>query len=73
MGINTPMGIKNYEAPDPDLRQEPIIIRKTFERDKRKLRELYKLLKAGLISPQDIAPREKRLLRIYYGLDTRRH
>jgi hypothetical protein len=63
----------SFEPPDHDLRQEPIVIDKVFERDKRKLHELYKLLKAGLISPQDIDPREKRLLRIYYGFDTRKH
>lgn len=59
---------------DPELlRQEPIIIDKVFEREKRRLHELYKLLKAGLISPQDIPQREKRLLRRYYGMDTRQH
>jgi len=62
---------KNYEL--LDQRQEPIIIDRVFEQEKRKLHELYKLLKAGLISPADIDSKEKRLLRRYYGLDTRQH
>lgn len=64
----------NYKNLDPyDMRQEPIIINRKFEHEKRKLRELYKLLKAGLISPRDVSSREKRLLRIYYGMDSRQH
>jgi len=51
------------------LRQEPIVEDRVFEQEKRKLRELYKLLKAGLISSRDITAKEKRLLRRYYGVD----
>lgn len=59
---------------DPELlRQEPIIVDKVFEQEKHKLRELYKLLKAGLISPSDITSKDKRLLRVYYGMDIRQH
>ena len=50
------------------LRQEPIVEDKMFEQEKRRLRELYKLLKAGLISPRDVTTKEKRLLRRYYGV-----
>lgn len=52
-------------------RQEPIIIDKRFAEEKRKLHELYKLVKAGLISPDDINSKQKRLLRRYYGVQTR--
>lgn len=52
-------------------RQEPIIIDKRFQEEKRRLRELYKLVKAGLISPDDINSKQKRLLRRYYGVQTR--
>lgn len=51
------------------LRQEPIVEDRVFEQEKRRLRELYKLLKAGLISSRDITAKEKRLLRRYYGVD----
>ena len=56
-----------------DQRQEPIILDKAFEQEKRKLHEMYKLIKAGLISPEDISSKDKRLLRRYYGIDTRTH
>jgi len=51
------------------LRQEPIVEDRVFEQEKQRLRELYKLLKAGLISFRDITAKEKRLLRRYYGVD----
>lgn len=39
-----------------------------FEAEKKKLRECYKLVKAGLISPDDIDRRTKYLLMKYYGM-----
>lgn len=50
------------------VRQEPIIIYPEFEKEKKRLRELYKLLKAGLIAPRDMNTRDRRLLRHYYGV-----
>ncbi len=41
---------------------------KTFAREKRKLREVYKLYKAGMIKESDIPPRIKSLLMRYYGV-----
>jgi hypothetical protein len=49
-------------------RQEPIIIDSAFDKEKSRLRELYKLLKAGLIAERDISAKDKRLLRRYYGM-----
>jgi len=40
----------------------------SFEAEKRKLKECYKLVKAGLISPDDIDSRTKHLLMKYYGM-----
>jgi len=40
----------------------------SFEMERRKLKEAYKLLKAGLISPNDLDRRTKYLLMRYYGV-----
>ena len=44
-------------------------VNNSFETEKKKLRECYKLVKAGLISPDDIDRRTKYLLLRYYGME----
>lgn len=52
-----------------DQRIEPIVVDPVFEQEKRRLHELYKLFKAGLIKRSDVSVKDKRLLRRYYGMD----
>ena len=40
----------------------------SFEMERRKLKEAYKLVKAGLISPDDLDKKTKYLLMKYYGM-----
>lgn len=40
----------------------------SFEMERKKLKEAYKLVKAGLISPDDLDRKTKYLLMKYYGM-----
>jgi hypothetical protein len=46
---------------------------KTFEQERKHLREAYKLYKAGLLKETDITPRIKSLLVRYYGVKFKYH
>lgn len=50
------------------MRKVRVMNEDDFRTEKRKLKECYKLLKAGLISPDDIDRRTKWLLAKYYGV-----
>lgn len=44
------------------------MVKDAFERQKMELRQLYKRYKAGLVKEEQLTPRQRELLRRYYGL-----
>lgn len=60
-------------SPRQDGAREPLVDNsKKFNRQKRKLRMVYKQWKAGMLRESDLSPRMRQLLSHYYGVRFRR-